>query len=74
MDVGKRHFLRTFVRHANQSDSDLRTVPRPPTALDEKHFVQSCTGCGICVSACPNHIITIQHQLAELDLELGYCS
>lgn len=70
VDVGKRHFLCTFVRHANESNS----VPRPPTALEEKEFLQSCTGCGECVSACPNRIITVRNQLAELDLELNYCS
>ncbi|WP_425599409.1 4Fe-4S binding protein [Vibrio natriegens] len=74
MDVGKRHFLRTFVRHANESNSVPRTVPRPPTALEEKKFIQSCTGCGECVSVCPNSIVTVRNQLAELDLELNYCS
>lgn len=74
MDVGKRNFLRNIVRHARESTSVPRSVPRPPTALEEKDFIESCTGCGECVSACPNGIITVRNQLAELDIELSYCS
>ncbi|WP_165314235.1 4Fe-4S binding protein [Vibrio ziniensis] len=74
MDVGKRNFFRNIVRHAYKSDSVSRNVPRPPTALEEKKFIQTCTGCGECVSACPNGIIVVKNELAELDLELSYCS
>lgn len=74
MDVAKRSFLRNIVRHARESASVPRTVPRPPTALEEKDFIQACTGCGECVSACPNAIIRVRHQLAELEPELNFCT
>lgn len=74
MDVGRRNFFRSIVRHARESGSIPRSVPRPPTALEEKEFIQACTGCGECVSACPTAIIIVKNQLAELDLELSFCS
>jgi len=32
---------------------------RPPGALDEAHFLESCTGCGECVVACPHGSIRV---------------
>lgn len=35
----------------------LRTVLRPPGAIPEKQFVETCLRCGACVDACPAHAI-----------------
>src|SRR5690606_5715785 len=32
---------------------------RPPGAKSEKHFVETCTACGLCVEACPAHAIVL---------------
>ncbi len=74
MDASRREFFRHFIRHAQKSAQIPRTVPRPPTALSESEFLKTCNGCGNCVTACPNDIISIRNQVAELDLELSYCS
>lgn len=35
----------------------VRSVTRPPWALDEGRFIDACTRCGDCVGACPEKII-----------------
>ncbi|MCL9774472.1 4Fe-4S dicluster domain-containing protein [Vibrio methylphosphonaticus] len=51
-----------------------RTVARPPGAVDEFLFQQICSGCAECVSACPEQVISLNEQLAELTLDYGYCA
>ena len=45
-----------------------RTIPvmRPPGAIDEEGFLQHCTRCGDCISACPHKAIVLApSQLRE---------
>ncbi|MGY1410086.1 MULTISPECIES: ferredoxin-type protein NapF [unclassified Luteimonas] len=37
----------------------LRDAPvlRPPWAFDESRFADACTGCGDCISACPEQVL-----------------
>lgn len=46
---GRRNFLRGGVQ--------VERPLRPPWAIDEGDFVDTCTGCGDCVAACPEHVI-----------------
>lgn len=47
---------------------------RPPGAVDERAFRQLCTGCGDCVVACPQAIITAGRGGAPvLDLSRARC-
>ncbi|SDH76675.1 ferredoxin-type protein NapF [Vibrio xiamenensis] len=74
VDVQRRQFFSHFLQQAKKANSTPRTVPRPPTAVSEDEFIERCDGCGLCAEHCPNHIITIANDLAQLDLELSSCS
>lgn len=51
-----------------------RTVPRPPTATDEATLTRLCNQCGLCVNACPQHVITLVNGLPELALDANSCT
>lgn len=51
MDLSRRGFLRGRVRPAPP-------LPRPPWAVEEARFIQTCTRCGKCQAACETRIIT----------------
>ena len=50
----------------------------PPGALSARNFAQHCTACQLCVSACPNGVLTPSTTLTrlmqpEMTYERGYC-
>lgn len=50
----------------------------PPGARNARHFAQHCTGCQLCVSACPNNVLRPSTDLfrlmqPEMSYERGYC-
>lgn len=50
----------------------------PAGALSARHFAQHCTGCQLCVSACPNGVLRPSAELEklmqpEMSYERGYC-
>ncbi len=51
IDLGRRSLFRGQYK---PSESMLL----PPWALDQEHFLDLCTRCGDCVSACPENILT----------------
>lgn len=54
--------------------SGKQGVLRPPWALAEVEFVESCTGCGECVTACPDNLIKVgRGKLPEMEFSLGGC-
>jgi len=54
MDPSRRFFLRGGVR----PPAALASLPRPPWALPEAAFTQTCTRCEACIDACPQHILS----------------
>ncbi|KXF82276.1 4Fe-4S binding protein [Enterovibrio coralii] len=52
----------------------VRSVPRPPTAVDDDLLARLCNQCGACVTACPQHIIGLFTGLPELALDANSCT
>ena len=50
----------------------------PPGAVSISHLQRHCTGCQLCISACPNNVLTPSTELSTLmqpivGYENGYC-
>lgn len=57
---------------------DRETRICPPGAISLKHLQQHCTGCQLCVSACPNNVLRpstdmMHFMQPELSFEKGHC-
>ncbi|PFG45805.1 ferredoxin-type protein NapF [Vibrio sp. ES.051] len=77
IDNSRRGFLTRFrqpVKQVQQSEITPRSVARPPQAVDEALFERLCDGCGDCLKACPNSVIELGDQLAQLNLDYNECS
>ncbi|MGL5431141.1 MAG: ferredoxin-type protein NapF [Vibrio sp.] len=78
ISIGRRSFF-TYFSKALKTLPDIptqtaRVAPRPPQAVDELLFVRLCDGCGMCQQVCPNQIIEIVDQLAQINLDYNECS
>jgi len=52
-----------------------RGVLRPPWACAEEEFIDRCTACGACISACGEHILVRGRAgFPTIDFRLGACS
>ena len=58
-----------YVKHRDEKDGkeekpETRRTDwlRPPGALEEPQFLESCTGCGDCVEACPHESISVLEE------------
>lgn len=77
IDNSKRGFLTRFrqpIKQVQQTEVSFRSRARPPYAVDEALFTRLCDGCGECQKACPNSLIEIADQLAQLNLDYNECS
>lgn len=78
--VSRRGLLRGLLKGAQtvqqeQAVSEIKAdVIRPPGAVAEVLFRQACTGCGDCVSACPESLIVLNGQRPEIDFLSNYCT
>lgn len=75
MDHARRRFIGAAVNDTDKS-VNLQNAPlRPPWALAEPLFLDNCTKCHACISACPEAIIRIGGgQYPVVDFTNGACS
>ncbi|MPN29793.1 hypothetical protein SDC9_177246 [bioreactor metagenome] len=67
VDLSRRAFFRGRPRP--------RTEMRPPWALAEGDFIDRCTRCNDCVSACPTHILLAgDGGYPTIDFRAGECT
>ena len=45
----------------------------PPWAVAREDYIARCTGCGDCVSACPEGVIILRDGVAQMDFSNGGC-
>lgn len=59
-----------------RGDFKAKELPlRPPWAIDESLFIETCTRCGDCVSQCPSHIIKqARANYPVVDFSSGECT
>ena len=62
----------------NKVVPDRKTHLVPPGALSARNFAKHCTACQLCMSACPNDVLTPSTDLTrlmqpEMTYERGYC-
>lgn len=57
-----------IVNALERSTAELKPGDRPPGALPEPAFKQSCTGCDACMIACPVNVIMIENQESRLPI------
>jgi len=60
--------------HDSQRESILhRQSARPPQAIAEPLFLQSCDGCAACRDSCPMGIIVFREGKPEINIEFAEC-
>ena len=55
-----------------------QTLITPPGSVSARHMQKHCTGCQLCVSACPNNVLRPSTDLMHfmqptMSFEIGYC-
>lgn len=74
--ISRRGLFRGLLKSARQQPLPLSSVTaiRPPGAIAESAFTQTCTGCEACMHVCGEHLIVMVNQKPELDFSTQYCS
>lgn len=67
MAITRRNLLRGLKPKAS-------SLPFPPWSGDGRDFTARCTGCGECVTTCPQHILVMCNERAAIDFARGGCT
>ncbi|WP_226692299.1 MULTISPECIES: ferredoxin-type protein NapF [Rodentibacter] len=70
--ISRRGLLRRLFT-VSESIKVKNQPPRPPFAAREDLFLTACIGCGECVFACPNGLIQLEQNRAELEIDYAPC-
>lgn len=65
--LSRRDFFRT-------SRPPIAPFAPGPAAVAREAFLRACDGCGLCVPACPEHILHIVEAKAQVDFSRGECT
>ncbi|WP_254558546.1 4Fe-4S binding protein, partial [Salmonella enterica] len=73
----------TFIKKVIKTGTATSSYPLEPIAFDKnirgkpEHNPQQCIGCAACVNACPSNALTVETDLATIELawqfNLGRC-
>ncbi len=63
---------------ANKKTPERENPITPPGSISARNIREHCTGCGLCISSCPNNILRpstglLTFMQPELSYEKGYC-
>lgn len=72
--TSRRGLFRSLASQASGKRAPMPAL-RPPGALDEARFLEQCTRCGACMSACPEGVVVSgDGGFAELSFDHNGCT
>lgn len=69
--------FKAISKKRSKEESEKELLVRPPGAVSESSFLAKCTACGLCVSKCPQKVLTLGPAgfgAPRLDFKRGACS
>ena len=69
--------FKAISKKRSKEESEKELLVRPPGAITESSFLAKCTACGLCVSKCPQKVLTLGPAgfgAPRLDFKKGSCS
>lgn len=69
--------FRFLAKKELKAPEEKALLVRPPGAIEESSFLAKCTACGLCVSKCPQKVLTLGPAgfgAPRLDFKRGACS
>ena len=76
VDLSRRGLFRNLGAKAKieKAETVMRSVARPPTAVDEDIFTELCNQRGKCAEVCPESIIHMEKGFPTLDIDYSHCT
>ena len=68
--------FKAISKKRSKEESEKELLVRPPGAITESSFLAKCTACGLCVSKCPQKVLTLGpggFGAPRLDFKRGSC-